>query len=95
MESIELMIGKLQGTMEGIKDDVALLTKEVKTLPCATRDQMLEQLNIWKRTCNGTVQTKQIESFKGGITLKNQLIIIGVTNLITLVLALIAAGLKP
>jgi hypothetical protein len=84
-DSIELMIGKLQGTLEGVKEDVAILTKEVKSLPCATHDQMLATLNAWKKDCNNI----NLEKAKGGISLKNSLILVGVTNGITLAIALL------
>ncbi len=85
MDTIELMIGKLQGTVEGIKDDVAILTKEVKSLPCATHDQMLESLNVWKRDCNGV----KADKVKSNLSLKNGIIILVLTNLCTLAIALI------
>src|SRR4030042_3083090 len=95
-DSIELMIGKLQGTMESVKDDVAILSKEVKSLPCATNTQMITTLNNWKRDCNGASQMKIIESYKGGISLKNGIIIliltVAITNGSTLLISLLTRG---
>jgi len=91
-DSIELMIGKLQGTMESVKDDVANLTKEVKTLPCATRGQELKALLDWKQTCNGI----SLEKTKGNISLKNGIIIliltVAITNGSTLLISLLTRG---
>lgn len=84
-QQLILLIGEIKGTLGEVKDNVDILTKEVKSLPCATHDQMLETLNTWKRDCNGV----NLEKTKGNISLKNGIIILILTNAITLAIALI------
>jgi len=87
-DSIELMIGKLQGTVEAIEKQVGEMDGKIDKLPCAEHGNEIKSILKRQTVQNGLANTK----LQGSISLRNALIIVVVTNLGTLAIALITRG---
>ncbi len=97
-QELILLIGELKGTMIAIQSTVLDLHKEIKTvstdlglLPCVKHTQEIEVLQDWQKACNGVKQIRNIEKMKGGISLRNSLIIGCVTFIFGVVLSIITS----
>ena len=88
-KSIELMIGRLQGTVEAMASQVEGMDKKIDGLPCAEHAGEIKNILKQQAKQNGLNNTR----LKGTISLRNALIIVGATNLGTLIITLITQGL--
>lgn len=72
---IVLLVGSLNGKMDTVIDTIDVINKRLNNLPCATHSEQLHSLTDWKKTCNGVKQAEQIESYKGNISLRNNVLL--------------------
>ncbi len=79
-------IGKL---FDGLND----VNKALLAFPCSTHEGKLKLLGDWKDACSKDDANIKLETVKGGITLKNALIILAITNGFTLVISLLTTYL--
>ncbi|MDD5510857.1 MAG: hypothetical protein PHI12_08605 [Dehalococcoidales bacterium] len=83
-------IGRLQegqaavrAAVEDLTTSANSLAEKVNSLPCAVHSGDIETLLNWKAQCNGNKETVKIEKLKGTISLKNGLILIVITAVVT------------
>jgi len=69
-------IGKIFEAISGIKEGFG-------KLPCAVNDKRLKDIETWKDTCNDAKSGQALEKYKGSISLKNALIGIAVTAILS------------
>lgn len=89
-QQLFILIGELkngQAAVKGAVEDLTVSTnslqKTINELPCATNSRNIELLVDWKTQCNGTNQATKLEQIKGTIGLKNGLILIVLTAVVT------------
>ena len=77
---------------------VTTLSGRLDNLPCNNHTTALKSLNDWRNKCEDMDSDKELETLKGGISLKNALIggigIAGVTTILNIIINLIFTG-KP
>jgi len=98
MEIAELavLVGEIRGGVTAVQKaqedqakNIGKIFDRIDKLPCASHDESIDALQTWKKTCNGTSEQLKVEQAKGGISLKNTLIIVAVTNIFTLAISII------
>jgi hypothetical protein len=102
-QQLYILIGQINGSVGGIQANMELqgrnigklfdvvnsLSGQVNKLPCNQHTEQLESLSDWKKLCNGNTQAVNLEKLKGTISLKNMIIVVVITNVITLGITLI------
>lgn len=95
-QQLFMLIGELKagqsavvGAVKGLTESTDALHKKVNALPCAINSQKISSLFEWKKQCNGDDKAINIEKLKGTISLKNMIIVVVITNVITLGITLI------
>jgi len=81
-------INKLFTGLNGVK-------AEILRLPCSQHSDDIEELQGWKKNCNGVKQAREIENYKGGISMKNAIIAIVLTALISNIPNIIMLFTRP
>ena len=82
-QDIALMVGKLEGTMESLSGQMTTALEKLEKLPCSVHSSELETLKTWKQSCNSENKEKAMEQYKGTISLKNGIIAIFITAIIS------------
>jgi len=89
-QQLYILIGELKSGQAAVRGAVETLTESTNSLrdtmnglPCADHSGEIKTLMEWKGKCNGTAQATQIEQLKGTISLKNGIILIIITAVIT------------
>ena len=84
-ENEQFLLGKLNGTVDAIKETVDNLVDEVRKLPCSHHETVINELTVWKDNC----KSNSTEKLKGNISLRNGLIIGCVTFISGVTMAVI------
>ncbi len=95
-QEIAILVGQLDGKMDFVINQVNSLDNKIDSLPCVTHANEIETLRAWKKSCNGINDFKSKESYKSGISLRNGIIILALTMLLstglTLAISLLTRG---
>ena len=89
MAKTDYVIGRLEAVTDNLSENVNKITETLRALPCQANSEKIEEVLTWKKNCNGETSAKNIEKFKGSISLKNAILLILLTNGITLVISLV------
>ena len=88
-EDIALLVGELRGELGGLADQMDKVNKKLDGLPCAANVADIKELKKWKGNCNGEKSAKNLESFKGMISLRNAIVLIVCSNAFSIFVALV------
>jgi hypothetical protein len=93
---IALLVGELRGGMKALGDQVGAAIEKLGELPCSVNTADIQALKAWKADCNGAnkekikeQKEKTLERFKGTISLRNGIIGIIVTAVISAAITLL------
>lgn len=82
-QDIVLLVGGLEKGMGLLEEQMKSANRKLDELPCSVHSSELEALKTWKQSCNNENKEKVMERYKGGISLKNGIIAIIVTAIIS------------
>lgn len=92
-QDIILLVGGLEKGMGLLEEQMKKANEKLECLPCSVNSSDIEALKAWKQICNGAKANKNLEQYKGSISLKNALIAIGLTALISIGVTLLTSWL--
>jgi hypothetical protein len=90
-QDIVLLVGGLEKGMGLLEEQMKSANKKLDSLPCAVNSSDIEALKEWKQSCNNDDKGKTMERYKGSISLKNALIMVFVTALISVGITLLTS----
>lgn len=88
-----VLLGELKAGMSGVKTDIQGLVLKVSELPCSNHSGQIQVLETWKKNVCEKESAEKLETFKGGLSLRNAIILIGITNVLTLLMSILARHL--
>ena len=83
-QDLILIIGNLQGTMNSVKEQVGSIDSKVDALPCVNHSDALKNLETWQKSCTNGKKMIETEKMKGSISLKNAVIGIILTAVLSI-----------
>jgi hypothetical protein len=92
-QDIVLLVGGLEKGMGLLEEQMKEANKKLDALPCSVHGLELEELKAWKQSRNNESGKKALEQYKGAISLKNALIAIVVTAVISVGITLFTSWL--
>ena len=89
-QQLFILIGELKSgqaavrvAVEDLTDSTNSLQKKVNALPCSEHSVNIQALSDWRTACNSTTQAAKLEQLKGTISLRNGIVLIVATAIIT------------
>jgi hypothetical protein len=88
-QDIALLVGGLEKGMGLLEEQMKSANDKLDKLPCATHTTEIKELKVWKQTCNGARANRNIESFKGMISLRNAIILVLSSSALSIIVTIL------